>query len=125
MNLSRLMLGEQKLQELRKELHSALPIMAQAAATIRDEEVSNYPVFVLFQEADGASLGIALLAAEATPSGWQVHASTLEELASKQIVAMENVERFTAVYKSHQDALCCLVYSSGAAQFVFIPTKQD
>ncbi|RME92503.1 MAG: hypothetical protein D6772_16885 [Bacteroidetes bacterium] len=115
------MLNEQQLLELRKGLHTALPIMAQAAATIRDEEVSKYPVFVLFREADGAGLGIALLDAAATSSGWQVHVSTLEELASKNIVKMENVERFTAVYKTHTDALCCLVYSDGDAQFVFIP----
>lgn len=118
------MLSEQTLQELRHELRSALPIMTQAAATIQDQAVSNYPVFVLFREADGASIGIALLGAEATPSGWQIHASTLEELASKQIVAMEKVERFTSVYKSHTKALCCLVYYSGEAQFVFIPTTE-
>lgn len=115
------MLSEKGLHDLKKQLHPYLLLLVKTANTIKDQDISNYPVFVVYQEEEAAGLGIPVVAAEATKEGWSVNASTLEELAAKKVVAMENVERFTTVYKTNEGAICCLVWHEGNAQFVFIP----
>lgn len=115
------MTTEESLQQLRQALRPYLPLLDDAAASVRDQDISNYPVFAVFSHADEVSIGLPLVDGTDTPHGWSVNVTTLEELAAKNVVAMENVERFTAVYKSHTDALCCLAFQDGTAQFVFIP----
>lgn len=115
------MLSEKGLHSLKKQLHPYLLLLVKTANSIRDQDISNYPVFVVYQEEEAAGLGIPVIAAEATTEGWSINASTLEELAAKKVVAMENVERFSSVYKTNEGAICCLVWHEGNAQFVFIP----
>ncbi|MGH1433935.1 MAG: hypothetical protein ACRBG0_05705 [Lewinella sp.] len=115
------MLSEKGLHGLKKQLHPYLLLLVKTANSIRDQDISNYPVFVVYQEEEAAGLGIPVVAAEAPTKGWSINASTLEELAAKKVVAMENVERFSSVYKTNEGAICCLVWHEGNAQFVFIP----
>jgi len=119
------MLSEKELHQLRELLLPYLPLLEKASESVRDQDISNYPIFVLYQQEENAGLGIPVVAADAENVAWSINVSTLEELATKKVVAMENVERFTAVYKSNPDALCCLVWNGGAAQIVFIPGTQQ
>ncbi|MEL6832563.1 MAG: hypothetical protein AAFP77_06210 [Bacteroidota bacterium] len=120
------MLSEKELHQLRQVLVPYLPLLEKTAESVMDQEISNYPVFVLYQQEENASLGIPVVAADAEKASWSINVSTLEELATKKVVAMENVERFTSVYKTNTQALCCLVWNGGSAQIVFIPgTKQQ
>lgn len=115
------MLSEKELHELRQVLLPYLPLLEKAAASVQDQDISNYPIFVLYQQEENAGLGIPVVAGTPENTGWSVNVSTLEELATKKVVAMENVERFSSVYKTNPQALCCLVWNGGAAQIVFIP----
>lgn len=109
------------MQQLQHALRPYLPLMGNAAESVRDQDISNYPVFAVFPHSGEVAVGLALVDGTDSSHGWSVNVTTLEELAAKNVVAMENVERFTAVYKTHPDALCCLTLHEGAAQFVFIP----
>lgn len=115
------MLSEKGLHGLEKQLQPFLLLLVKAANAVKDQEISNYPLFVVYQEEEAAGLGLPVVSAEATPDKWSINVSTLEELAAKKVVAMENVERFTAVYKTNEGAICCLVWHEGNAQFVFVP----
>jgi len=115
------MLGEKALHQLQSNLKPYLSLLTQAAESIRTQEISNYPVFVLYQQEEHPGIGLPLIAAEQTTITWSVNASTLEELAAKKIVAMENVDRFREVYKTHPNDLCCLVWHEAHGQFVFLP----
>lgn len=115
------MLSEKALHGLKNQLQPFLLLLVKTATAIKDQDISNYPVFVVYQEEEAGGLGLPVVAADATSEGWSVNATTLEELAAKKVVAMENVDRFTTVYKTNEGALCCLVWQEGAAQFVFIP----
>lgn len=115
------MLSEKALQELQHQLQPYLLLLVKTANAISDQNISNYPVFVVYQEEEAAGLGLPVVAAEATKDGWSINATTLEELATKKVVAMENVERFIPVYKSNEGAICCLVWQEDDARFVFIP----
>lgn len=115
------MLGEKSLHQLQSNLKPYLSIITQAADSIRTQEISNYPVFILYQQDEQPGIGLPLIAATEGASKWSANASTLEELATKKIVAMENVDRFREVYKTHPNDLCCLVWHEEHGQFVFLP----
>jgi hypothetical protein len=117
------MLNEQALRNLKDKLDVYLPLITQAADTIQDQDISNYPVFMVYESEEHPGLGLPVVAAQQGEGqfGWSINATTLEELAAKKIVAMENVDRFRSVYKTHPDSICCLVWHEAAGQFVFLP----
>ncbi|MEM1215427.1 MAG: hypothetical protein AAGJ82_07075 [Bacteroidota bacterium] len=117
------MLGEQALNTLRASLQPYLSLLTQAAESISVQEISNYPVFILYEQAEEPGIGLPLIAAgeDTGDLSWSVNASTLEELAAKKIVAMANVDRFREVYKTHPHDICCLVWHEQQGQFVFLP----
>lgn len=118
------MLSEKDLQQLKEQLSPYLSLMTNTAQAILDQDISNYPIFIVYQEEENAGLGLPVVAADMKTVAWSVNISTLEELAAKKVVAMENVERFTSVYKTNPTSLCCLVWQEGNAQFVFIPRTE-
>lgn len=119
------MLAEKELYRLKKELQPSLALMQKAVNSIQDQEISNYPIFVVFKESGEVGVGIPLVKKDDTSDSWSINASTLEELATKKVVSMEKIEQFTSVYKTHQDTICCLVWIQGSAQFVFLPLASE
>jgi hypothetical protein len=70
---------------------------------------------------DAVDIGIALLSHEAKDGPeWSVHASTLEELATKKVIEMNKVDNFREVYKDPREYLCLFVLSDLGANFMFI-----
>jgi len=92
--------------------------MAKASASIRDQEVSKYPIFVVHQHE--VEIGVQLIASSEA-NQWNVHASTLEEFVSKQIVEMEKVDSFREVFKDPEEYFCMFVLSELGANFIFLP----
>jgi hypothetical protein len=92
-----------------------------AAATIVNENISNYPIFVAHQYS--ATLGIPLLSQEESNSNWSFNATTLEELATKTIIAGDKIDNFRALYKSksNEEYVCIFVLEEESAEFVFYP----
>lgn len=113
------MIGESsKYVQLEKELGSYKKIMSKAADSILDQEVSKYPIFVAHQHE--VEIGISILN-EDVPSKWRIHASTLEEFVSKQIIEPEKIDSFKTIYKSPQSHCCVFVLSELGAKFIFLP----
>ena len=103
---------------LEKELHPFKKMMGKAADIILDQDVSNYPVFIAHQQE--FEMGIVLSSPSDT-SKWAIHASSLEEFVSKQIIFPEKVEEFKSNYKDPSQSLCIFVLSELGAQFIFLP----
>jgi hypothetical protein len=109
-----------KIERLETELKPYLPVISKAADTILDQDVSSYPIFIVHQM-DAVDIGIALLSHEAEDGpAWSVHASTLEELATKKVIEMNKVDNFREVYKDPRENLCHFVLSDLGANFMFI-----
>lgn len=121
------MLTETALRNLKQQLDVYLSLLAQAAETIQVQDISNYPVFMVYQSEEHPGLGLPVVAAQPGEENfnWSINATTLEELAAKKVVAMENVDRFRAVYKTHSNAICCLVWHEDGGQFVFLPASEN
>lgn len=96
-------------------------ILAKASEAIIDNEVSNYPIFVMHKEA--LEVGVPLIAQ--TPGGWSLKASTLEEFSSKQLIRTERIHEFRSVYKPTEEYFCFFVLTEDIANFVFAPRNSQ
>jgi hypothetical protein len=103
---------------LEKELQPYKKLLAQASDVILDENVSRYPIFVLHQQE--LEMGVPLVEA-GNAFRWSVHASTLEEFVSKDLIFNEKAPEFISTYKDPEVYLCLFVLSELGAQFIFIP----
>ncbi len=104
---------------LLEDLRNYVPAMRKAAEIIEDEGVSNYPIFVIYDQS--VDIGINIVAKNIVHGKWSVNASTLEEFVGKQLVASEKVDDFRTLYKTHPGDLCLFVLRDSGADFVFMP----
>lgn len=108
---------------LEKELDIYRKIMTQAATVILDTEVSKYPILVAHQQE--LELGIPIFKREENQGAkWSIHASTLEEFVSRQVIFPEKIEEFKTNYKTIDSSICVFVLSELGAEFIFLPIKK-
>lgn len=110
-----LQLGDD-LKRYRKALNQAMEIML-------DQEVSNYPIFILHQQE--LEMGIQLIEASETTGLWSVHASSLEEFSVKNLIDKDKILEFQQVFNEHKDHFCLFVLSELGAQFIFYPRDEQ
>lgn len=116
------MKSEAEYKKLEKDMQAYRPVLAKAAETILDQEVSAYPIFIVHRQ--GVNIGVPLVQAEGEEAPWSVNASTLEELATKKVIPMDKVDNFREVYKDPQEYFCLFVISDSGAEFVFLPREE-
>jgi len=110
--------------QLQAELFIYRKMMTEAAKTIVDKDVSQYPIMVAHQQE--LELGIPLYKREEHEGAkWSIHASTLEEFVTRQLIFPEKVEEFKDNFKSVESTICVFVLSELGAQFIFLPIKPD
>ncbi len=108
---------------LQKELEVFRRIMTQAANVIVDQNVSEYPILVAHQQE--LELGMVIYdRAKYKGAKWSVHASTLEEFVSRQLIFPEKIDDFKKNYKSIDTNICIFVLSELGAKFIFLPVKK-
>ena len=109
---------EQDLKLLEDELKPYKKLLGSVADTIMEQDVSSYPIFVIYRE--GIEVGIPL-DTDNIEGLWAVNASSLEEFVAKQLVLSDKVDDFKSVYKDPTAFLCLFVVEKSGATFVFIP----
>jgi len=109
------------LKQIEREIRQFMPMLAKAADAVLDQEVSNYPIFIVHQ--GEIELGISVIDPEKVTSNWAINVSILEEFAAKQIIKSENIDNFREVYKDPQENLCLFIISEIGANFIFMPRK--
>jgi hypothetical protein len=110
------------LELLKTELAPNQSLLGQALDTIRNEQISNYPLIIL--SVHPIELGISIFGSQKIGS-YFYSASTLEELATKKIIQMDKVDDFLKVYKNHEDELCLFLIQATGGQFIFLPIAQE
>ncbi len=96
--------------------------LAATAQTVRDEDVSNYPLFFAYAGLENEQApGIEVMQLP-TDRGttWNVNVSTLEELVAKSIITGDRIDPFRQVYKNSPDSLCFLIVDDEGARFGFV-----
>jgi len=107
--------------QLEKELDIYRKLMSQAADVIREKDVSDHPIFVAHQQE--MEIGMLIYDGKKEKTNWMIHASTLEEFVSKQIIFGEKIEEFKTNYKDPEMYICVFILSELGAQFAFLPRK--
>lgn len=107
---------EEDLKRYRKALNQAQEIML-------DQELTNYPIFILHQQE--LEMGVQLIEAGPQTGVWSVQASSLEEFCVKNLIEDDKVTEFQNVYHQHPDHLCLFVLSELGAQFIFYPRNEQ
>jgi len=90
--------------KLEQELDVYRKLMSQAADVIMEKDVSDYPIFVAHQQV--MEIGIVLHDREKAGGSWSIHASSIEEFVSKQIVFEAKVADFKSNYKDPKAYVC-------------------
>ena len=110
-----------KYLKLREEVKPYLKMLKEASRTIRDQDVSNYPIFVFHQQE--IELGVSLVRHEDISGNWSVNASTLEEFVVRQLIEEERVKGFKKHYHDPDTHFCLFVLSELGPEFIFIPQE--
>jgi hypothetical protein len=110
--------GQHELKTIEKLLKQNRETLRNAAETIRLQDVSNYPIFVISQKE--IELGIPLILRGQLPDDWIINASTLEEFYSKQIIAADKVDDFRALYKKNINDICVFAFMGDSGKILFI-----
>ncbi len=113
------MKNPKELKKLADDLHHYRELLGKTADAVLDQGISSYPIFVLHHQ--DIALGILLVQGDGEKMPWTVNVTTLEELATKNIVSMEKVDNFRQVYKDPQDYFCLFILDGEQADFVFLP----
>ena len=111
--------------QLQTDVKPHLSPLSYAADTVRDENVSNYPIFFAYPGLENEQApGIFVLDIR-TARGihWRVNISTLEELVAKQVVTSDKIDPFRRVYQDTPDTLCFLIVDEEGARFGFVPRE--
>ncbi len=104
-------------QQLQTDLQPWIPTLGKAVDTILDQEVSKYPLFVVYK----GDIAIGLPLVEREGEEWSINASTLEEFATKGLIEPDKVDNFKEVYKDPLEFICLFVVNPQGATFVFLP----
>jgi hypothetical protein len=108
---------------LEQELSTYLPSLTKAAETVVNEGVSNYPIFVAHQIT--TDIGIPIFEREKVVGNWSINLSSLEEFATKNLIAADKIDDFRELYNTHPEDICFFVLSELGATFNFLPRVKD
>ena len=109
----------EKILLIKEQLELFSSIVKEAGNKIKDEGISNYPIFVAHQ--DEANIGIPLIKKNDSGGIWSINASTLEEFYTKKLIKEDKLEDFKNLYRNHKYDICYFVLSELGAQYLFIP----
>ena len=93
------------------------------SAAILDDNISNFPIFVVCKTALPLGENISDRFTEDDLDGYQIMASTAEELIKVRIIEAEKAKMFVASYKSPRQYACVLMISENGGGFVYYPFK--
>lgn len=117
------MAEQQNWIQLQSDVQPFRDQLAEAADTVVDEGVSNYPILFAFDGAAKDQVPGIFVTDISTQRGtvWHLNLTTLEELVAKTIIPPEKIDPFREVYKKNHNELCFLIVDKEGARFGFVP----
>ena len=115
------MVKAEKYLKLQEELAAYKKALTKAAEQVRNQDISDYPIFVFHQQ--DVEIGVPIIHKDEVEGQWSVRISSLEEFAYKGLILENRVDDFKTVYREKDPAasFCLFVLSELGAQFIFVP----
>lgn len=107
---------ERRLNKVKKDLERYYPVMDKASDELINQEISKYPIFIISPQS--IDLGIPLAEAQ---DPMNLNVSTLEELATKNVIKEDRVKSFIEIFKNPNDYYCLFIIDTLGPKFVFTP----
>ncbi len=107
---------ERRLNKIKKDLEPYYPMMDRASDELINQEISKYPIFIISPQS--IDIGIPLTGNE---TNLNLQVSTLEELATKNVIKEERVKSFIEIFKNPNDYYCLFIIDTLGPKFVFTP----
>lgn len=114
-------ISNEQLQQMQRDLQKHKELMTRASNTLIEQDVSEYPIFVIHREA--VEIGIPLYIPADSTKDWHINLSSLEEMTAKSLIMSDRIEQFKAIFKNPETHFCLFFVHSGAASFIFMPVK--
>ena len=112
-------MDNQLLTEIEAIESQLLKILTEATDTVRNQNVSNYPILITHSIEHDFEIWIRL---ELPHKSVEFRVSTLEELYVKNLVLRDNLDEFRNLYLSKNDKLCFLGLTENSQEFIFMST---
>ncbi len=106
------------LDTLNKDIQFFKSQLKEVALEMLDGGYTKYPVFAAHQHT--LQLGELLFDKEEFGRNWSIHATTVEELMEKGLVATANEKQFKEAFKDPKVYMCVLMITPGNAHFAFV-----
>lgn len=106
----------QLLENLQQFIRHNKTQLLNATASVIDQNISNYPIFVRYPATNELSLGLKIL----EDDSFSLNITTLEELSVKKIMEIEKISEFKKVYNKKNQEICVLIIDNTGHNFVFI-----
>lgn len=110
-------MDNQLLREIEGIEPQIIEILTEATDTVRNQNVSNYPILVTHSSAHDFEIGIKL---ELPHTYLEFRITTLEELYVKNLVLKDNLDEFRNLYLNKKDKLCFLGLTENSQEFIFM-----
>lgn len=111
---------ERKYKEIEAALRPYESILVAASQAVLDQDVSNYPIFVISKLP--ISVGLEIIPKTAQDN-WMVNISSLEEFSVKQLIRQDRINDFRKIFKPVSTHFCLFVLSDLGPQFIFMPNN--
>ncbi len=115
---------EHQIQRINEDIRQIQDLLVMTSQAVMDQDVSSFPIFVVFQREDSLELGVPIADEGSNPGSWLINVSTLEEFVARQIIVDEKIEDFKAVFKDPRMYFCLFLITSGTANFIFLPLQK-
>lgn len=112
----------EKFLALEQEFKVYVPVLQQAGDVIRDENISNYPIFAAHQ--GSLEMGIPVIEKHKHGGRWNINATTLEEFVAKNVIFTDKVDEFLKSYKNPDEFVCIFILSELGATFNYFPVAK-
>ncbi|MBL0911209.1 MAG: hypothetical protein IBJ09_02465 [Bacteroidia bacterium] len=97
--------------------------LQSCAAAILDDNISNFPVFILSRQPVALGENISDRFTEDDLDGYFITASTAEDLIKARIIEAEKAKMFVASYKSPRTHACVLAIGDDGGGFIYFPYR--
>jgi hypothetical protein len=111
------------LEAIRSDIRIIGPMMRAFSLHVIEEEISQFPVYVAFQ--DAVSIGKSFLTKENDHLNWHYNVSILEEFVKRGVVEKDKLEDFIDTFGDPEERACIFVVLPEEGGFVFVPYELE
>ena len=107
------------IEKITEDLESISSILKTAAHKVKEQNISNYPIFPIAKEP--IPIGFPILKSNEMGTYWNYNLSYLKEFIKRKIIHRQKVSYFVENYKDISQFCCLFLLDKKHISFLYIP----